>query len=534
MVKLLNIREPYDRYKTVQNGTYFVDKSEILEELIPALQQEERFICITRPRRFGKTVMANMIAAFFEKTEGPLLFDQLAISKYENYKEQVGQHDVIYIDFSEMPGECNSYREYITRIQNGLVKDISDAYPEMEIESKDAIWDIMSMIFNKTGHKFIFVIDEWDAVFHMSFITENDRKNYLLFLKLLLKGQSYVELAYMTGVLPIAKYSDGSEMNMFMEYNMATKIRFSEYFGFSDEEVDMLYQRYLEKIKKPKITRESLNEWYDGYHTAAGERLYNPRSVVCALTDNQLSNYWVSSGKYDSIFTYMQNNVDEIQNDLTLMFAREKIPTGIQEYAATAQELKTKEEIYSAMVVYGLLTYEDGMVFIPNKELMGSYAAMMKNEKSLGYVYRLANVSTQMLQATLQGDTETMTKIIQYAHNTEVPILSYNNETELSAIVNLVYLAARDYYRVEREDKAGKGYVDFIFYPLKYDQDCIILELEVNHTPEEVIEQIKEKDYALRFKTWKAENGRYTGRILAVGICYDKNTKEHSCKVEEL
>ena len=173
-----------------------------------------------------------------------------------------------------------------------------------------------------------------------------------------------------SGVLPIAKYSDGSELNMFLEYNMATRVRFSEYFGFSDEEVDMLYQRYLEKTKKPQITRESLREWYDGYHTAAGERLYNPRSVVCALTDNQLSNYWVSSGKYDSIFTYIQYNVDQIQNDLTLMFAGERIPSGIQEYAATAQELKTKEEIYSAMVVYGLLTYDNGMVFIPNKELM--------------------------------------------------------------------------------------------------------------------------------------------------------------------
>ncbi len=91
---------------------------------------------------------------------------------------------------------------------------------------------------------------------------------------------------------------------------------------------------------------------------------------MCALTDNQLSNYWVSSGKYDSIFTYIQYNVDQIQNDLTLMFAGERIPSGIQEYAATAQELKTKEEIYSAMVVYGLLTYDNGMVFIPNKELM--------------------------------------------------------------------------------------------------------------------------------------------------------------------
>ena len=186
------------------------------------------------------------------------------------------------------------------------------------------------------------------------------------------------------------------------------------------------------------------------------------------------------------------------------------------------------------MVVYGLLTYDCGMVFIPNKELMGSYAAMMKKEKSLGYVYRLANISSQMLQATLAGDTKTMSEIIQYAHNTETPILSYNNETELSAIINLVYLAARDQYKVEREDKAGKGYVDFIFYPVRYDQDGIILELKVNHTPEEAIAQIKEKEYALRFRGKISEKSKYTGRILAVGISYNKETKEHSCKVEEL
>ena len=282
----------------------------------------------------------------------------------------------------------------------------------------------------------------------------------------------------MTGILPIAKYSSGSELNMFAEYTMVSEEKFSDAFGFTEAEVDMLYARFLKNTGKPLLSRSGLKEWYDGYHTAAGERLYNPRSVVCALTDNQLSNYWVSSGKYDSIFTYIQYNVDQIQNDLTLMFAGERIPSGIQEYAATAQELKTKEEIYSAMVVYGLLTYDNGMVFIPNKELMGSYASMMKKEQSLGYIYRLANVSSQMLQATLAGDTETMSKIIQYAHNTEVPILSYNNETELSAIINLVYLSARDQYRVEREDKAGKGYVDFIFYPVRYDQDCIILELK--------------------------------------------------------
>ena len=534
MGRFLNNKESYDKYKTVMSGPYFVDKSEILEELIPALQQEQRFFCITRPRRFGKTVMANMIAAFFENIGEQSLFDHLQIAGFDQYNEHVGKHDVIYIDFSEMPRECSNYEEYIGRIQDDLTKDIQTAYPQLSIGANEAIWDILSLVFNETGNKFIFVIDEWDAAFHMPFITEKDRVRYLLFLKLLLKGQSYVELAYMTGVLPIAKYSDGSELNMFLEYNMATRIRFSEYFGFSDREVDMLYQRYLQKTKKPQVTRENLREWYDGYHTASGERLYNPRSVVCALTDNQISNYWVSSGKYDSVFTYIKNNIDEIQNDLTLMFAGEKISSGIQEYAATAQVLETKEEIYSAMVVYGLLTYENGKVFIPNKELMCSYAAMMKKEKSLGYVYRLANISAQMLQATIDGDTQTMTEIIEYAHNTEVPILSYNNETELSAIVNLVYLAARDQYRVEREDKAGKGFVDFIFYPEVHSQDCIILELKVDQSPESAIRQIKEKGYALRFKGKTAEKIRYTGRILAVGISYNKETKEHSCKVEIL
>lgn len=534
MGQFLNSKEPYDKFKTVKKGLYFVDKSSILEELIPALQQEQRFFCITRPRRFGKTVMANMIAAFFEKTKDPSLFEDLSISRHEEYEKQVASQDVIYIDFSELPRECRNFQEYVDRIQDGLIRDFKEAYPNLEIKTDAALWDLLSMVFDKTGDKFIFVIDEWDAVFHMSFLTEKDRESYLLFLKLLLKGKSYVKLAYMTGVLPIAKYSDGSELNMFLEYNMATRVRFSEYFGFSDEEVDILYHRYLNHTKNPQISRQGLREWYDGYHTAAGKRLYNPRSVVCALTDNQLSNYWVSSGKYDSIFTYLRYNVDQIQNDLTLMFAGEKIPSGIQEYAATGPELKTKDEIYSAMVVYGLLTYDNGMVFIPNKELMGSYAAMMKKEESLGYVYRLANISSQMLEATLAGDTKTMADIIQYAHNTEVPILSYNNETELSAIINLVYLAARDQYRVEREDMAGKGYVDFIFYPIRPNQDCIILELKVDHTPKEAIAQIKEKQYALRFRGKIGDVNVYTGRILAVGISYNSKTKEHECRVETI
>ncbi len=531
----LNSRTPFESYKSTKAGAYFVDKTSLLGELIPAFGTEDRYYCITRPRRFGKSVMANMAGAFLGKgIEAGELFDGLAISKTESYTAHRNTHDVFFIDFSRMPRDCDNYSLYIKRIQDGINRDLSEAYPSVGIDMDGAVWDNFSNIFLHTNDKFIFIIDEWDAIFHKSFITSSDQEKYLDFLKNLLKGQVYVEFAYMTGVLPIAKYSSGSELNMFLEYDIATSERFSEYFGFVDTEVDMLYHIYQQKTNRPKVTREDLRFWYNGYHTAGGRQVYNPRSIVCALTNNQLRNYWTSSGPYDEIFYYIKDNVDEIRDDFALMISGEHVAAKMQEYAATAKELNTKGQIYSAMVIYGLLTYEDGEVFIPNKELMEQFNQLLLSNERLGYVYRLARESERMLRATLNQDTETMAEILEFVHDTESPILSYNSETELSAAVNLVYLSARDKYRVEREDKAGKGYVDFVFYPERRNADAMILELKIDSTPDEAIRQIKEKKYALCFQGKIGEEPRYTGRILAIGISYDKKSKKHSCKIEVL
>ena len=282
------------------------------------------------------------------------------------------------------------------------------------------------------------------------------------------------------------------------------------------------------------MTREGLRIWYDGYHTKAGERVYNPRSVVAALTNNNLGNYWTSSGPYDEIFYYIRENVDAVRDDLALLVSGIPVQAKVREYAATSMNLRTKNEIFSAMVVYGFLNYENGYVSIPNKELMDKFADMLQKEPSLGYVYRLAAESSKMLQATKDGNTELMAKILEYAHNTESPLLNYNNEAELTMIVNMVYLSARDSYRIEREDKAGIGYVDFIFYPLYKNEDGIILELKVDNTAEAAVRQIKENNYALKFKGKLGQDPEYMGRILAVGISYDKKTKQHNCKVEVL
>ncbi len=535
----LNSITPYTLYKSESLSPYFVDKTLMLRELFPYVSAGNRHICITRPRRFGKTIMANMISSFFQKaSDSSDVFDSLAISQVDDYRRYKNQYNVIRIDFSKMPRNCDSYTQYIERIEALLIEDVKEAFPQVKINEADAVGDILESVFVQCGEKFIFVLDEWDFIFHRDFINEIDKEKYVAFLSNLLKDRPYVVLSYMTGILPIAKYSSGSELNMFAEFTMVNSPMFGEYFGFTDDEVDDLYRRYIVECdrqhKEKSVTRKGLRDWYNGYYTKSGERVYNPRSVVFALQFNNLANYWTSSGPYDEIYYYIRNNISDVRDDLALMISGESVTTKIQEYAATSMNLSTRDEIYSAMVVYGFLSYLNGKVCIPNRELMEKFDELLVKNESLGYVYRLAKESEKMLKATLAGDTLTMERILEFAHNTEVPLLSYNHETELSAIVNLVYLAARDSYRVEREDKAGTGYVDFIFYPYDTTADCIILELKVDHTPDEAIAQIIDKKYALKFMPKLAGQKIYTGRILAVGIGYWKESKKHSCKVEEI
>lgn len=555
MGRFLNSKKASLLFKDDAESTYFVDKTALLDELIPIIDPQtlinntqaakknrlgrsNKYICITRPRRFGKSVMANMIAAYFGKDRNTRpIFDKLAISSREWYHNHINQHNVIHIAFNSMPAECSSYRQYIHRITRQLLNDLMMAYPDVGIEEDGTPWDALNDIleFYEEDTKFIFVLDEWDFIFHRDFITSKDRAEYIDYLSNLLKDQPYVELTYMTGILPIAKYSSGSELNMFLEYTMTSEERFCTFFGFSESEVDTLFDKYCTLTAHPNISRESLRIWYNGYHTKCGIRVYNPRSIVAALTNNNLGNYWTSAGPYDEIFYYIQHNTAAVRDDLALMISGIPVQANVREYAAMSMNLTTRDEIFSAMTVYGFLSYENGYVRIPNKELMDKFDDMLQKEPSLGYIHQLAQRSRRMLKATLENDIPTMLEILEFAHNTEIPLLAYNNETELTALVNLLYLAARDSYRVEREDKAGIGFADFIFYPeVNRNADGIILELKVDHTPEEALRQIKNKKYMLNFEGRFREECRYTGRILGVGITYDKKTKTHQCKIEVL
>lgn len=549
----LNTTKVLSLYESETKKPYFVDKSAMLNKLIPLVAEGNNHICITRPRRFGKSVMAAMIGAFFSKGMDSSLFTSLNIAqdtqrdsggpiKNErkesdddfDYRDYMNQYNVIYINFIKPANANSNYRDFIRNIEMFIVRDLRQNFPDVEYWDGLSLFDFLGMIFEEKNEKFILVLDEWDCIFHKTYTTDEDRRNFINWLAALTKDTGYVALTYMTGVLPIAKYSSGSTINNFHEYTMATDDLFSEYFGFTDAEVDELYQRYTAKTSNPVIAREDLKYWYDGYHTPSSERMYNPRSVVEALTRNRIRSYWTSTGSYAEISTYIVNDRADVKKDVALMIAGEAVPANVEEYAATAMQLSTRNEILSAMVVYGFLNYEDGKVHIPNKELMDEFAKTIREKEDLGYINRLAVESDRMLRATLKGDTKTMEEILQFAHDTETPLLDYNDETELTAIVNLVYLAARDSYYVERENKAGEGYTDFIFYPERPGDDGIILELKVDDTPEAAIEQIKDRNYVLKFKGKMAEKKRHTGRVLMVGIGYSKKKKDHHCKIEVL
>ncbi len=508
---------PVELFQRVLKKKIYVDKSMLIDKFNDFIGSEDCYFCITRPRRFGKTINANMLGAYY--TQGydtRELFKDLRIAQTVSYEEHINKHHVIYIDFSRLPDPCNSYEEYISWIKYCLQDDLKKGYGIEKVPGEP-----IQNLFEKTNEKFIFIMDEWDSIFYKDFMQEKDKKAYLEFLKGLFKTQPYVELAYMTGVLPIAKYSTGSELNMFREYNFMNDTIYEDYFGFDEKEVKELTQQY------PKPSFEVLKKWYDGYYKSDGTSLFNPRSVSLALQKGKCKNYWTETGPMNEIAEYIEHNVDEVREDIVKMVAGIPVEVELEGYAASQLQLDSRDEILSAMVVFGFLSYHDGFLRIPNHELMEKFQRVLKR-KSMGGVADIVNNSKNVLDATIALDEQKVAQYIEEAHDREIPFLQYNNENSLSCVITLCYLYARNSYEVTREDKSGKGFVDYLFTPKKKGYPAIILELKYNKSVEEAIDQIKKKNYVERVKDFD--------EILFVGINYSTDAdehKHHDCIIEK-
>ena len=516
MTYFINNVNKVNQYTKTTNEEFFVDKSLLIEKINKHVGSASQFICITRPRRFGKTINAMMLETYYSKNANfKDLFDKLNISKCSSYEKHLNKHNVIYITFNLNAGENDTYKGYIDYYKSRLISDIKELWPDVKVN--DDIPDMLSEVQSKTGEGFIFIIDEWDYIFNNNLYSEEDRNKYLLFLKNLLKDRSYVELCYMTGVLPIAKYSIGSALNMFREFNFLNDDVYYNFYGFTTKEVDDLCK------KQNKLSMDELREWYDGYKIQ-GIDLYNPRSVVCALLDGSCKSYWTSTGPMDEILYYIKSNISQVKNDVIQMISEIPVEITLTSYSSEKLSLETKEHIFSVMTIYGFLTYHDQLLEIPNKELMLKFNEAIKDD-CMDEISRLVLQSNDMLKATLNKDTEKMAEIIQEAHDINIPIIQYNNENSLAIVLSLVYLNARNYYHIVREMQAGIGFADFIFYSRDKSKPSFIVELKYNSTAQKALDQIFEKRYNLALKD-------YPGEKLAIGISYDSKNKKHDILIK--
>ena len=525
MSYFLNNIDKKNDFLYLANNKYFVDKTELVGKLNNIMDSHgARFLCITRPRRFGKSINAAMLASYYSKNiDTKDVFDKLNVSKCKSYEEHLNKHNVIYMSFNTESNSFNSYEEYKDFFVSGLIRDVKEYCPDVCDTSKLSI--LLKDAYQKTGEGFIFIIDEWDYIFDMNF-SDDEKKNFLMFLTDILKDKSYVELAYMTGILPIAKHSSKSTLNMFKEFSAMEDDLYGHFFGFTEKEVEALCK------KQSALSLEELSEWYNGYYLDDNTKIYNPRSIVCALESGKCRSYWTNTGKMDDIIECVQKNVDSVKEDIVRMINGEEIRITLSGFSSEKMEFNTKEQIFSAMVILGFLSYHKKYLRIPNTELRMKFADSLKNKifKELSQILEMAD---DMLNATLVRDTEKMSRILQDAHSKFSSVRHYNDESSIACVITLVYLTAIDEYEILREKPSGVGYADFIFKPRDRVSPAFIIELKKDKTVEEALQQIRAKNYAQRLDDC-------TGEKFAIGINYmTENTnkddnRHHYVKIEEL
>ena len=508
----------------------YVDKSELIAKTNEVLYTEQKYICVSRPRRFGKSMAANMLAAYYDRSENTEeLFQNLSISKDRSYKENLNQYDVIKINMQEFLSMSETVEEMLQMLKDYLVSDFKEAFREIQFRDEKNLIQVMKDVFSHTRCPFVILIDEWDCLFREYKQNKEAQKKYLDFLRAWLKDKDYVALAYMTGILPIKKYGSHSALNMFTEYSMTNPREMAEYFGFTEVEVKKLCERFHRNFEETRA-------WYDGYElvTVDGEEkicysMYSPKSVVDVMLSGVFDNYWNQTETYEALKSYIKLNFDGLKDAIIRMLAGERVQVNIGTFSNDMTSFQGKDDVLTLLIHLGYLSYHwpDKTVTIPNKEVSQEYINAISTMDWVE-VTRSVEDSKMLLEALWNMDEKAVAAGIDKAHR-EISILQYNNENALSCTINLAFYFAREYYTIIRELPTGKGFADICFIPRKIhlDKPAVIIELKWDKTAQGAIRQIKEKQYVDALD-------EYRGELLLVGINYDKGTKMHTCVIEQM
>ena len=533
------------KFKETTDSEIYVDKTGMIAYINSIVRTEQKYISVSRPRRFGKSIAANMLAAYYGKGDSRELFEGFQIAGYENWDRYLNHFDVIRVVMTDFIKEYTDVKMSLSKMQKLVMRDVRKQYPDVDYFDADDLIQSMSDVYEETGTPFVIIIDEWDAVFRVRKEDKDGQKFYLDFLRDWFKDQEYVALAYMTGILPIKKYGQHSALNMFDEYSIITPMQLAPYTGFTEEEARELCEQY-------HVCYEEISSWYDGYVVSStipvemreryrmGEyrgneiSIYSPLSVIKAVTSGMIQNYWNQTETYEALAEYIRMNFDGLKDAVALLMDGGRVKVNILKYQNDMTSFHSRDDALALLIHLGYLGYdpETKEVSIPNREILDEFKNSTDSEEWIG-TFTSFKKSQDLLKATINCDEEKVAELLEWFHDT-AENKTYNSEAALSYAVQMAYYAAQKYYTTIQELDSGKGYVDLAYLPSPKcpDMPALLIELKYDKTRETAVDQIRARNYPQKLE-------HYKGNLLMIGINYEKDTqstsveyKHHSCKIE--
>lgn len=511
-----------EAFRQAVTDEIYIDKTEMIALMNQKLNKSRvKYICVSRPRRFGKSMAADMLSAYYGRgCCSQELFAGKKIEKEDSFEVHLNRHNVIRLDIQRFLFDASHLDIFIDKIRSAVIKDLESEYGGYFTEDQYGLPGVLDQIYAQTKKGFIFIIDEWDCVFRFAKERREIQKAWLDFLRGLFKGAQYVELAYMTGILPIKKYGEHSAINIFKEFSMLSPGQLAQYFGFTEEEVKRLCGRYGIDYARAK-------EWYDGY--LLGEsHIYNPQAITELMDSGSFQSYWTGTETYEALKVYIDLNFDGLKEAVIGMLGNARChidPSTCQNDMTT---FKSRDDVLTLLLHLGYLSFDEkrSEVFIPNQEIAREFLRSVKAGGWDGLIEALRR-SDQLLESTWKLDGNAVAEGIAAIHGETASMLRYNNENALTCTILMAYYSAKTFYLTPvLELPSGKGFADVVYIPRRdTDKPALVVELKWKQSAEGAIAQIKEKGYT----DWLEE---YTGNILLIGISYDEK-KGHSCIIEE-
>ena len=509
-------------FKMTVSSKIYVDKTSMLSVLNGYIGESNSFICVSRPRRFGKTIASEMIAAYYSKgCDSRDLFAPYKIAEDPSFYENLNKFNVIQIDVNAEYQFASHGLDMIDRLTFKIKKEIEECYKDIDFEDTVSLAEVILKVYSITGDTFIIILDEYDVLVREKVDRELfDR--YLSFLNGLFKSapmKQAVSLAYLTGILPVVRDRVQSKLNNFREYTILNAAELSEYVGFTDQEVKALCEGY-------DIDYEECRRWYDGYRLKDYE-IYNPESVVQAIRTGEFDNYWSRTSTYQAIAERIEENFEGTREDVIRLLAGESIEVNPTSFMNTLTDFKGKDDVYTYLIHIGYLAYDNKKKTcrIPNREIEQEWINTVNVNTDYRVTNKIIKASKELLKSTIEGDEGAVASALDVSHIHVTSNRSYNNEDALQSAIYLAYIYALNEYTIVREMTAGKGFADVAFIPFVSGRPAMIIELKRNGCAESAIEQIKDKRYFDSLYN-------YEGDLLFVGINYDEKEKTHTCRIE--